>query len=240
MKIKVLIVVIGLALAGILSACGAAAPAASAGGNVATVSVTANGQVYIVPDLAYINIGVQSEADEVAAALALNTEQAQAIRTTLTGLGVEDSDIQTTAFNVYPYQNYDPMGQPSETVYAVQNTVNVTVRDLTNLGDLLDAVVRSGANTINSISFDASEKSAAYTEARKLAVENANVQAAELAEAAGVTLGRLVNISTYNNTAQPLYDYKMYGAVGGADASVPVAAGQIVVSVDVSLAYEIE
>ncbi|MEM5774567.1 MAG: SIMPL domain-containing protein, partial [Anaerolineaceae bacterium] len=133
------------------------------------LAVNGNGQVYIVPDLAYINIGVHSEADDVQTALSENNTQAQAIRQTLTSMGVADEDIQTTAFNVYPTQQYDPMGQPLGLKYVVDNSVLVTVRDLSNLGSLLDSAVQSGANTINSITFDANDKAAAYTQARKIA-----------------------------------------------------------------------
>ncbi len=239
MKSKAMFVFIGLVLAAVLSACGTPAAGVNPYNPYPQLSVNGNGQVYIVPDLAYINIGVHSEAEDVQTALNDNNNQAQAIRETLTGMGVAEEDIQTTAFNVYPTQEYDPMGQPLGLKYVVENTVMVTVRDLSNLGGLLDSAVQSGANTINSITFDASDKAAAYTEARKIAVDNAKALATELAEASGVTLGKLMNISTYNSSPQPYYDMKSYSGVGGAE-SVPVAAGQIVISVDVSLIYSID
>ena len=237
MKNKILVAAIGLMLVTALTACGTAANSNNA--MIPQISVNGNGQVYIVPDLAYVNIGVHSEAPEVAAALEDNNLQAQAIRTTLTGMGVDDKDIQTTAFNVYPTQEYSPTGEMQGTKYVVENTVVVTVRDLTNLGSLLDSAVKSGANTINSISFDATDKAGAYTEARKLAVENGKLQAEELAAASGVELGNLISVSSYNSGPQPLYDVKSYSGVGG-NGTVPVAAGQIVISVDASMSYAIK
>jgi uncharacterized protein YggE len=158
-----------IVLAAALSACGAVQ--SSDKYPQPTINVTGNGQVYIVPDIAYINIGVHSEAEVVTDALNENNQQAQAISGVLSGMGVTAEDIQTTAFNVFPMQEYGPNGEVTNTKYGVDNSVMVTVRDLSKLGTILDAVVQAGANTINSISFDAQDKTAAYAEARRLAVE---------------------------------------------------------------------
>lgn len=233
-----IVAVIGLMLIAGLSACGTVN---SSGYNMTPqINVTGNGQVYIVPDVAYVNIGVHSEAPEVAAALESNNQQAQAIRDTLIDQGVEEKDIQTSAFNVYPMQEYSPTGEVTGTKYVVDNTVMVTVRNLGNLGMLLDSAVTSGANTINSITFDATDKDAAYAEARKLAVEKAKQQAQDLADEAGVELGKIISLNAYNSGPQPVYDVKSYSGVGGAAETVPVAAGQIVISVDASISYAIK
>ena len=246
MKTKKMIISIALlALLG-LSACTAAAPAASqpaprlADGLSRTINVTGVGEVYVVPDLAYISIGVHSQSESVALALSDNTQQAQAIASELQEKGVAESDIQTAAFNVYPMQDYGPMGEMLGTSYAVDNTVSVTVRDLNNLGALLDAVVQAGANNINSITFDVADKTAALSEARLLSIQNARTLAGELAAAAEVELGELVNLYVYD-VGSPVAQYEkgMFAdsAVGG---SVPVASGQLIIRVEASLAYEIE
>ena len=230
---------IGVIAAVVLSACGGAAPAAAPAANTmpSTINVTGNGQVSIVPDVAYINIGVHSEAPEVTTALDQNNQQAQAIAATLQQMGVADEDIQTTAFNVYPMQEYSPMGEVTGTKYSVDNTVYVAVRDLSNLGQLLDGVVQAGANTINSITFDATDKDAAYTQARQLAVENARKQAEELAAAAGVEVGEVTAISAYSSGPVTAYDAKVYNGQGG--NGVPTAAGEIVINVDASITFAI-
>jgi uncharacterized protein YggE len=226
-----------------LSACGTI-PAAQAttGGNVTTrtLNVAGQGRVAVTPDLAYVNIGVRSEGAEVAGALNANTEAAQKVAEALIGLGVDPKDIQTTNFNIYPQQNFGPNGEVLETKYVVDNMVYVTVRDLTRLGELLDTVVRSGANTINGINFDISNEQAVITEARKLAIEDAKRQASELASAAGVTLGELQSINVFNSGGPvPVYDAKMgIGQAGG--SSVPISAGQMIITVDANLSYEIK
>jgi len=125
------------------------------------------------------------------------------------------------------------------TIYVVNNTVNVTVRDLQVMGRLLDVVTRSGANSINGVSFDVQDKSQAVAEARRLAVESARSQAEEMAQLAGVTLGGLQSMSVYmSQPAQVLYDAKGGMAVNA--SQVPVSAGELVIQVDVSASYLIQ
>jgi len=225
-----------------LAACTPAAPAASANnqGMFPQVNVNGTGQVYLVPDIAYVLVGVHSESESVLDALNKNNQDAQSISDTLQKMGLEAKDIQTSAFNVYPQQQYGPNGEMTGTIYVVENSVYVTVRDLKKMGELLDAVVRSGANSINSISFDVEDKAAAYSEARALAVKDAMAQAEELSEAAGVELGDLVGLSAYSSGPPVAYYEGKGGAMNVAAGEVPVAAGQLVLTMNASMTYEIK
>lgn len=210
-----------------------------------TVSVTGNGQVFLVPDVAYVYIGVHSQSENVTEALSQNTEQGKAVSDALKKLGVEAKDIQTTSFNIYPQQQYEPnSGKVTSTIYMIDNTVYVTVRDLEKLGELLDAVVRSGANSINGINFDVVDKETAMSEARGLAISNARKQAEELAKASGVTLGdvQMITTSSAGTAFTPKESYYGMGGGGGmaASAPVPVSQGQLVLTVDVALMYLIK
>lgn len=229
-----------------LAGCAAAPTAYAASADqtnppVRQLTASGQGKVYLVPDVAYVSIGVHTESDTVAAALNNNSTQAQAIQKALTGLGVDPKDIQTSAFNVYPQQQ-QPNPKPgstettTKTTYAVDNTVSVTVRDLSKLGALLDQVVKSGANNINGIQFDALDKTKALSEARKLAIQDAKNQAQEIATDSGVTLGDIQTVNA-NVSGMP---GPIYGGKGGfavADASVPVASGQLVITADASITY---
>ena len=130
-----------------------------------TLNVTGTGRVLMVPDLAYINIGGRSEAEDVSSALAANNAQATAITDALKAKGIEDKDMQTANFNVYSIQQYDQMGQPSYMSYSVENTLYVTVRDLTKLSQTLDAALSAGANQIYGINFDIANRQAALDQA---------------------------------------------------------------------------
>ena len=155
---------------------------------------------------------------------------------------IADKDIQTRNFSVYPQQQYDNTGQLTGITYVVDNTVFVTIHDLDTLGDVLDAAVSAGANSINNVQFDVADRSAALSEARQAAVENAQTQAQELADAAGVGLGPLMSIQAYgSNYPIPLFDGRGGAGMMEAAAAVPVSpAGQMVVSVEVNLVYTIE
>jgi uncharacterized protein len=239
MKRTLTILLAGIFMIATLAACSTTPVQVTTSPIVPSLSASGTGEVYIAPDIAYINIGVHTEAPEVSTAISTNNAQAQQVAAALQALGVEAKDIQTTNFSVYPMTTYDMNGVVSGTYYSVDNTVYVTVRDLASLGSLLDAVVNSGANTINGISFDIQDKEAAIAEARDMAITQAQAQAEAIASAAGVNLGSLqsISISTDNN-AYPIYEGK-----GGAvmdTTNVPVSAGQMVVTVYAYVTYEIK
>ena len=204
------------------------------------INVTGTGQVYLTPDVAYINIGVHTVADTVGDALKTNNSQATAVASSLKELGVDAKDIQTNAFNVYPQQQFGPQGEVIKTTYAVDNTVFVTVRDLSKLGQILDVVVQNGANSINGITFDVLDKTKALAQVRQIAVTDARQQAQQLADAAGVKLGNLISLSVYtSNSPVPAFGGKG-GVAANSAAPVSVSAGQMVLSMDAALVYEIK
>lgn len=240
MRTKSLIVSMLLLGAILLSACGPAA-IMPANATPRTLNVTGIGQVNLTPDIAYIYLGVHTEQTTASEAVADNNAQTQKVIAALKKMGVDAKDIRTTNFSIWPSQNYGPDGTPLEMKYVVDNTVFVTVRDLAKLGDLLDSVITAGANTVNSIQFDIADKTAASKEARDLAVKNAQEQAGELAQTAGVKLGEITNISFYDSSPYPVYDmYGKGGGGGGEVAAVPIQPGQLTITVSVSVTYEIK
>ena len=202
-----------------------------------TITVSGTGKVTLTPDIAYISIGVNTQSPSAKDAVSQNTTQAQAVIAVIKAAGIAEKDIQTTDFSIYPQQQYDNNGVMTGIVYVVNNPVYVTVRDLNGLGDLLDASVRAGANSINSITFDVADKTAALTQARAAAVADALKQATELTTAAGVSLGEVQTISYYDSTPSPV----MYVARDSmAASSVPVQAGSMQITTTVTIVYEIK
>jgi len=233
MRTKLFILSLAVLLA--LSAC---APSAA---NESTLNVTGSGTVYVTPDIAYIYIGVHTENSEIAQAVANNNTQTQAVVNALRNNGVEAKDIQTSNFSVWSYQTTDPLtGMATGTNYSVDNTVYVTVRDLSGLPSLLDTAIDAGANNINSISFDVADKSSAMTEARQLAMEKAGELADELAGTAGLSLGGIQTI-TYSDVSTLYYGYGMGGG-GGAEGAVsaPINPGQVQLTATVNVIYGIK
>jgi uncharacterized protein len=239
MRSKTLFIVTALAvLALTLSACSGVQTRQE---NPRTLSVTGTGMVTITPDIAYISIGVHTEAPSASEAVDQNNAETQKVIDSLKKSGVAAEDIRTTNFSIWPNQKYDPQGQPIGTTYAVDNTVYVTVRDLAKMGELLDAAISAGANTIYSVSFDLADKSADTKKARDLAVKNAQDQAAELATAAGVTLGEVQTISYSDSGNAPYMDYGKGGGGGAAPAAaVPINPGTMQLTTTVSMTYFIK
>ena len=240
---KKTIFIIGTLLIGavLLSACGTIQAQGVTSTSERYIRVSGSGEVAVVPDIAYINIGVHSEAEDVTSALEANNTQAAELTEALKAEGIEEKDIQTANFNVYPQTRYDNMGQPVGTSYVVDNTVYVTVRDLANLGKMLDTAISAGANNIYGISFDIADKENALAQARELAIKDAEVKAQSVAAIAGVTLGQILSIDVSTPTFnQPYFGYGMGGGTSRVETSVPVSAGQIVVSYTATLNYAIE
>ncbi len=243
MRNKSIIFSILILAALVLSACGPSTIVANPAPPQRTLNVNGVGTVNMTPDIAYINIGVHTEKPTAAEAVSENNTQTQQVVNALQGGGVDPKDIQTTNFSIYPNTQYDPQTNAKlGTTYMVDNTVNVTVRKLDQLGNLLDLSVKSGANSVNSIQFDVADKTQALKQARDLAVKDAATQAQELSSAAGVTLGDIQAISFYNNVPGPIMDTFGKGGGGGAvaAASVPIQSGQMTLTVNVSMTYEIK
>jgi len=243
MKNKFLLVSAVALFALLISACGGpttvnqAAPAP-----VRSVSVSGAGTAYLVPDIAYIYVGVHTEKPSAAEAVTENTDQTQTMIQALRDFGIDANDIRTTNFSIWPSDKYDPQtGLPTgQKTYIVDNTVYVTVRDLDKLGDLLDTVVAAGANTVNSIQFDVADKDAALKDARAEAVKDAKEKAQELADAAGVQLGDVQTIGFYDNVSYPVFEGKGGGGAEVAQAAVPIQPGQLTFTVNVNVTYLIK
>ncbi len=207
------------------------------------ISVSGLGEVKSRPDMATISTGVVSEAVTAKEALAKNNTAMAAVIAALKNAGISEDDIQTSDFSVSP--KYPPY-QPNQTTaprivgYTVSNQVTAQVKDLAKLGPVLDTLVQSGSNQINGITFGIDEPKAKLDDARKKAVADARAKAELFAEAAGVSLGKVIQISESSMVMpSPMYP-RMAMKAEAADASVPIAAGQQIVTANVSITYEIQ
>ncbi len=236
MRSKFFIVPVIVVLAFALAACG---PSAA---QPRTLTVSAVGTVTLNPDIAYVYIGVQTDNADIGQAVSSNNTLAQAVVAALQSNGVDTKDIQTSNFSVYTSQNFDKLtGQQTGSVsFTVNNTVSVTVRDLSKLGSLLDAAIKAGANNINSISFDLADKTAAMTQARQKAMDGAKSLSTEIAKTAGLSLGEIQTVTFSENGFTPYYGLGLGGGGGsGAPAAqaAPINPGQIQVTATVTVTY---
>jgi uncharacterized protein YggE len=238
---------LALALAGVMAfslvggAAGVAAQAATPmpGAAVSTITVNGVGNVSMSPDTGAITLGVNIFAKTLKQAQAQATDQMNAVIAALKKAGIADKDIQTSNYSVNVNQTYDNNGVPGEIAgYTVNNQVTVTIRNLPKLGSILDEAVAAGANAIWGISFYVNDQTDAAKQARTLAVQDAQAHAAEIAAAAGGTLGKIVAITETSSPSPAAADYRG-AAMGAGGSSVPVQTGSTLVSVSVTITYEL-
>jgi len=209
-----------------------------------SLNVTGNGDIRLSPDIARVNIGVQSKSPEIAEAFEANNVSAEAIISKMIAMGVEREDLQTSNFYVYAQEDYSrPFSEDEvpelQKTFVVENTVSVIVRDLDTLGDILSAAVAEGANTIYGVTFDISDRSAALVEARQLAIQDAKDQAQSIAEAAGVRLGEIHTISIYEGEPVTIERAAaMDMGIGG--GGVPIEGGNLAILVTANLTFQID
>jgi uncharacterized protein YggE len=202
------------------------------------ISVSGEATISVPPDLAEINGGVTTEAKNARDASAANNTAMSAVLQALKASGVAEKDIQTSRLSLQP-QSAPIKGNngPMQIVgYRASNRVTVTVRDVTKVANAIDALVSSGANDISGISFMVSQASKLLDDARAKAIDDAHRKADIYARAAGVTLGAPLSISEQGMPG-PMPYRKMAAAMAD---SAPVAPGEEMLRVSVSVSYEIK
>ncbi len=209
----------------------------------ATIIVSGEGEVSIAPDMAVLTMSVVRQAETAAAALAANNEAMAKVLSALKAQTIAERDLQTSDFSVQPQYRQDAVVNggyeaPQIAGYVVQNTLTVRVRDLKNLGGVIDQSVKLGVNQGGEIRFTNDKPEDAIAGARKAAVAEAVAKAKLLTEAAGVGLGRVVEISENFSRPMPPPVYRAAMVKEMAD-SVPVATGENSYNVTVNVTFAI-
>jgi hypothetical protein len=243
MRIKKLFLFVCVIAAGILlSACSESQSEPTPTGTPPprSITVSGSGKVFMTPDIATISIGIHTEDESATRAVDNNNAQVLEVTQVLITMGLEEEDIQTSSFNISAQLRGGDRGVQEETYYIVDNTVFVTVRDLEQLGEIMGAVVEAGANSIFGIQFDVDDKTEALSRARRAAVKDAQSKAEELAQAAGVTLGEVQVINEFGGDPVPVFEGEGNGAIDASSEQEPVSIGQLSLTVDVSVVYDIQ
>ncbi|GIK63399.1 MAG: hypothetical protein BroJett018_11930 [Chloroflexota bacterium] len=205
-----------------------------------SITVIGQGTAYSAPDIAYMSVGVDVINTDVITAVNDANTNIQAVIDALQGAGVAAEDIRTEYYNIYREGSYGPVAEGMEQPpanYHVTNVINVTVRDVTQIGNLLATAVTAGANVVNNISFDISERSALQTDARTAAFADATARATELAGLVGATLGEVLSVQEGDGGYYPLASAER--AQGGGAGNVPIAGGTLSVSVTLTVTFAI-
>lgn len=213
------------------------------GEQLRTIQVSGQGRVTVTPDAVSVVVGVEIFNATLTDAQAEANTITQSIIDAATAAGVAEDDLQTVNYNVWVVNEYDDDGTiVGVQGYMVTNQVQVILRDLDALGGLLDDMVQAGANTIYGISFFVSDPSEAASQARQLAVEDAQARADELAAALGTeVIGVVSVVETFApspGAEEMVYEADMQGA-GRAGGSVPISTGSTEIVVVVDVVFEI-
>ena len=208
-----------------------------------TIHVNGNGSVSGEPDIASLNLGVAVERKSVAEAREVAASAMTALIDSLKANGIAEKDIVTQNFSIYPQYDYWE-GERKLRGYSVNNTVQAKVRELETLTDVIDDAAEAGGDNIvlNSIQFMIEDTTPLQEQARAIAVKNAKAKAQTIAEASGVTLGKPVTITENSYYESPPIPYA--AAEAFADTAertpTPIVSGDLTVTVNVTVVYEIE
>ena len=230
--VMILLAVSTIALAGCVAATKSEVAPASG-----EITVVGKGEAVGKPDQAQVQVGVDIVADSVEAAASQNQAVIDKIMSALTAQGVQPDDIQTTNYNVWVEQVYTQGETPQVGGYHVSNQVNVTIRDINKVSEVIAAVIDAGANNIFGITFSVADTTSREADARAKAMEDAKARAAELARLGGVELSDIKSIS--ETITQPGMPGAAYGIGGGAEAP-SIAPGQLTYQVQIQVTYTIK
>jgi uncharacterized protein len=201
------------------------------------------GKVSVTPDIAKISLGIQETGSSLKTVQSAVNTKSKTLTDAIKRLGIDEKDIKTSSYNVYPQYDYTTPTQKI-TGYQVSTSYQVTVRDFDKVNDIVVAATGAGANTIGNVSFELSDsiKTEKMNEARAEAVKVAKTKAEGLAKAAGITLGKIINVSE-NQSNDPVRLMAIPAAGGGSgDKSIAqpdIQPGQTEINITVSLSYEV-
>ncbi len=224
---------------------------------VRQLAITGEGKMATKPDLATFTAGVVTQAPKIKDAQLENTRKSNAMLDFLKQKGLEEKDLKTVGYSIYPqysypepcprglpgYDSYPCLSQKTPKIisYEVRHTIEVKVRDLDKVDELLEGVVSNGANEVGSVNFSVENEEKVKAEARKKAIDNAREKALVLAKDLGVRLGKIVSFSE-SGGGFPIYAQSFEALKGGGGvASVPsprVEPGEQEIHSIVTLTYE--
>jgi len=204
------------------------------------IIVTGEGTIKAAPDQAWVSVGAENRSKGSKEAQQRNAEAMTAVMQKMAAFGIGNDAIKTTAIDLQMEFNY-LNGRQTPRGYVARNTVEIRVDDLTKLGDVLDAVVNSGATMIHGLRFDVRQRQQVEAAALEAAVKNAVTKASAIAAGAQRAVDRVIRIEESGSEPQPRPMYRAMLQSGAVEAaSTPVAAGEIEIRAHVRLTVAIK
>ena len=206
-----------------------------------TVTFTGEGKATAKTDIAFISLSIITDGATSKEAQDKNSPKSQAVVKFLKSQGIEDKDVKTTGYNIYPQYKYSPTGITSIQSYQAVQSFEVKVRYLKKVSTILDGATSAGANQVSNLGLRIENMDKVQAEARKQAVEDAKKKAEELEDQVGIKLGKIVSYSE-NNSGWPIPVYDKVGmergGMGGGGPSIPQGENEVIITVSIS--YQIK
>jgi len=205
-----------------------------------TITVGGEGKVTVKPDIAHVQLGVQVQKPTAKAARDAAAAAMSNVVAAIKKLGVDDKDIQTTQVSLNAVYDYPANAAPVLRAYQLTNQVVVTVRDLTKITDVVDDAVTAGATSVDGISFDVADRTAAEAQAREAAAKDARAKADVYAKSLGLAISGVASVAEQVST--PVWYSQNYASAAGsatdkAAVPTPVQAGSTDVTIDVTVSF---
>ncbi len=205
-----------------------------------TIEVTGNGEAHVAPDVATLNLAIETHAATAQQSAGQNAALAQKVVDALTTR--LQGKVWTGGYSLYPeYSEPQPNQKPTVTGYRAENSITVETGEIGMLGGLIDTAIEAGANRINFLNFTLRDESQARSQAIALAAKDAQTQADSLAKSLGVRLGPVIKATT-EAEARPFPVMRASGVAMSAVAAAPtpVQPNEVTVPATVSITYQIE
>jgi uncharacterized protein YggE len=206
-----------------------------------TIEVTGNGEAHVTPDVASLNLAIETHAPTAQQSAGQNAALAQKVVDALTKKLQSKGKVWTGGYSLYPeYNEPRPNEKPVVTGYRAENSITVETGEIGMLGGLIDTAIEAGANRINFLNFTLRDETQARSKAIALAAKDAQAQAESLARALGVKLGPVVKATTQAEE-RPMPVMRMGAmAMASSAAPTPVQPNEVTVPATVSITYQIE
>lgn len=205
-----------------------------------TLTLNVEGRATRTPDIAEVSGGVVTNAATAAEAMAENARKMTAVVAAVRKNGIAERDIQTAGLSLAPQYRYVNNQPPEMTGYQATNSVNLRIRKIADTGKLLDTLVGVGANQINGPNFKVDDSAAALDEARAAAVKAAQARAALYAKATGMSVRRILSLSENAGFDPGPRPMMRMAAMEASDAAPPVLPGEIALTINLTVVYELE
>ena len=239
-RARISLVIAILALGAVVATAGASSDEDATAASLRTISVNGDGAASAAPDIADIELGVQTIHEDPTVGIDENTTAMARVIEALIDLDIDEDDIQTQSFNMWVEQVYGPDGPTGEFLYHVINQIVVRVRDLDMTGDVLGAALAAGANNVSGITFGVEATQTLEETARDAAVDNAVAKAEQLAERLGVEVGSPRHVVETSGGFPQRAGVERAFAAESLEASVPVSPGDFTVHVSVNIVFDIK